>query len=80
MFCMSSDDALYFYKVFNENILNRIQYKERTQIYDCRISKGNNSTKLYGQELQFLCCARRLMMLYSSMKFEGFSSYRADTK
>ena len=43
-------------------------------------------TKLYRQELGFLCSARRLMMLYISMTFpentylKGFSSYRADKK
>ena len=40
---------------------------ERTRIYHCRISKGNNS-KQYGQELRFLCSARRRMMLYIPMK------------
>ena len=42
------------------------------------------TTKLYRQELRFLCSAHRLMMLYISVislqYLEWFSSYTADTK
>ena len=53
---------------FYENILNSFQVMDRTQVYHCQISTGE-SPKLYGQELRFLCSARRLMMLYICMKF-----------
>ena len=32
---------------FHENILNGFQVIEGTQYCDCRISKGNNSKKMY---------------------------------
>ena len=41
---------------------------ERTGIYHCQISI-EKTPEVYGQELQFLCCACRLLMLYISMKF-----------
>ena len=57
---------LYISMNFHENILNGFWVKERTWSYR-RISKGNDS-KLYRQELRFLCSARRLMMLNISIK------------
>ena len=42
MLCISSDDALYFYMRFNENILKGFQVREQTQNDHCQISKGNN--------------------------------------
>ena len=49
------------------------------------IVKRGLATKLYRQELQFLCCARLLMMLYVSMKFsenilKGFQSIERTRK
>ena len=50
---------------------------EQTRNDQCQFSKGNNSKKMYRQELRFLWSARCLMMLYISIKFhenilEGF--------
>ena len=60
---------LYISMKFHEHIFNSFRVIERTRNYQCQISKGNNS-KLCTQELCFfLCSARRLMMLYISIKF-----------
>ena len=42
---------------------------EGTQNYNCQITKGDITSKMYRQELWFLCSAHWLMMLYISMKF-----------
>ena len=49
------------------------------------VFKREITPKMYRQVLQFLFSARRLMMLYISMKFQEnilkhFLSYRVDTK
>ena len=57
---------------FHENILKGFQITEQTRNDHCQISKGI-TTKLYWQELQFLCSACCLMMLYIFMKFHEIS-------
>ena len=54
---------------FHENILKDFQVTEGTQ--NCHVEFQREITpKIYnGQELRFLCSARRLMMLYICMKF-----------
>ena len=64
---------LYISMKFHENILKGFQSIERTQNYNCRISKGRITPKMYNQELQFLCSAPRLMLLYISTKFYEIS-------
>ena len=59
---------LYVSMKFNENILKGFQPTERTRNDRCQFSKGI-TTKLYRLELRLLCSARRLMMLYISVKF-----------
>ena len=66
VFCTSSDDALYLLK-FHENTLNGFQVIERKQNYIVEFQRGI-TPKMYRQELWFLCSARRLMVLYISMK------------
>ena len=70
VFLCSARRLMMFYisMKFHENILNGFQIIEKTQNYHCRISKGNKS-KMYRQELWFLCSLPRLVMLYISMKF-----------
>ena len=65
--CTSSDDALYVCEV-HENFLNGIQVIERHKITTVKFQRGI-TPKLYRHELRFLWIARRLMMLYTSMKF-----------
>ena len=71
---------LYISMKFHENILNGFQVIEQSRLRDEQTVGKNNmspslsggdiiTTKLYRQELRFLCSARRLMMLYISLKF-----------
>ena len=59
---------LYISMKCHENILKGFQVIEWTQNDHCQFQRGI-TTKLYRQEFRFLCSARRLMMLYISMKF-----------
>ena len=60
--------TLYIFIIFHENLFNGFQVTERTRIYHCEFQRGI-APKLHGHELRFLCSARRLMMLYISVKF-----------
>ena len=55
---------------FHENILKGFQVIERTQKMVIVKFQRRITTKLYRQELGFLCSACHLMMLYISMKFQ----------
>ena len=59
---------LYICMKFHENILKGFQVKSGHEMTFVKFQKGI-ITKLYRQELWFLCSACRLMMLYISMKF-----------
>ena len=60
--------TFYISMKFHKNILNNFRVIEWTRNYHCPIAKENNS-KLYRQELCFLCSACRLMMFHIAMKF-----------
>ena len=47
---------LYICIKFHENILNGFQVMERTQIYHCRISKGNNSKTVWTRVTVLVFC------------------------
>ena len=56
---------------FHEGTLNDLSYTADTTILQnllFSISKGHNS-KIHNPEVQFLCPARRLMLLYICVKF-----------
>ena len=69
---------------FHENILNGFQVIEGTQIYHCRISRGNNSKNVLTIVMVLVLCMLSVDALYFyeiSLKcLKWFSSYRADTK
>ena len=57
---------------FYEDILNGLKVIERTQFChrNCHLqSSKEQNTKIYNQELWFLCSAHRLMLINISMKF-----------
>ena len=66
--CMSSDGALCFYEVSRKYLEGFSSYRADTK-RPLSNFKGEITTKLYGQDLQFLCSASHLMMIYISMKF-----------
>ena len=62
MFCTLSNDAKYFYKVSWKYLDRLWSWHEFTIV---EFQRGITRDKSYG----FLCSARRLMMLYTCMKF-----------
>ena len=68
MFCTSSDDALNFYEVSWKYLDRFSSYRADTKLQLSNL-KLRIIKKMYRQDLRFLCSARRLIMLYISMKF-----------
>ena len=58
---------LYISMKFHENILKAFQVVEQT--WNDQSNFKGEYLQNFRRELRFLCCARRLMMLYVSMKF-----------
>ena len=60
---------LYIAMKFHDTILNDFKLQSRPKITMVKFQWGNNSKKMYRQELLFFWSARCLMILYISMKF-----------